>query len=64
VGVVVDTDLVKRVVAVSGERTMKAAVTKALEEFIAIRKGEKQRAALNSAHQGTASSRRGSRRRK
>ena len=30
-----DPDLLDRVVAVSGERTKKAAVTRALEEFIA-----------------------------
>jgi hypothetical protein len=34
----IDPDLIKRALAVSGERTKKAAVTKALEEFIARRK--------------------------
>lgn len=33
----IDPDLLNRAVAVSGERTKKAAVTKALEEFIARR---------------------------
>jgi predicted transcriptional regulator len=33
-----DTDLVDRALAVSGERTRKAVVTRALEEFIALRK--------------------------
>ena len=34
----VDSDLIERALKVSGERTKKAAVTKALEEFIALRK--------------------------
>ncbi len=34
----IDPDLIKRALAVSGERTKKAAVTKALQEFIARRK--------------------------
>jgi len=33
-----DPDLIDRAVAVSGEKTKKAAVTRALEEFIARRK--------------------------
>lgn len=33
-----DPDLIERALAVSGERTKKAAVTKALEEFIARRR--------------------------
>ena len=33
-----DPDLIDRALAVSGERTKKAAVTRALEEFIARRK--------------------------
>ncbi len=33
-----DPDLIDRAVAVSGERTKKAAVTRALEEFIARRR--------------------------
>jgi hypothetical protein len=33
-----DPDLIKRAVEVSGERTKKAAVTRALEEFIARRR--------------------------
>ncbi len=33
-----DPDLVERALAVSGERTKKAVVTRALEEFIALRK--------------------------
>jgi len=33
-----DTDLIERALAVSGERTKKAAVTRALEEFIARRR--------------------------
>jgi len=33
-----DPDLIERAVAVSGERTKKAAVTRALEEFIARRR--------------------------
>jgi len=34
----IDPELIERALAVSGERTKKAAVTKALEEFIARRK--------------------------
>ena len=34
----IDPDLIDRALAVSGERTKKAAVTKALEEFIARRR--------------------------
>ena len=34
----VDSDLIERALKVSGERCKKAAVTKALEEFIALRK--------------------------
>ena len=34
----VDSDLIERALKVSGERTKKAAVAKALEEFIALRK--------------------------
>ena len=34
----IDPDLLERALAVSGERTKKAAVTKALEEFIARRR--------------------------
>jgi hypothetical protein len=34
----IDPDLLERALEVSGERTKKAAVTKALEEFIARRK--------------------------
>jgi hypothetical protein len=34
----VDPELIERALAVSGERTKKAAVTKALEEFIARRR--------------------------
>jgi hypothetical protein len=34
----IDPDLIDRALAVSGERTKKAAVTKALQEFIARRK--------------------------
>ena len=34
----IDPDLLERALAVSGERTKKAAVTRALEEFIARRK--------------------------
>lgn len=34
----IDPDLIERALAVSGERTKKAAVTKALQEFIARRK--------------------------
>ena len=33
----IDPDLIERALAVSGEKTKKAAVTKALEEFIARR---------------------------
>ena len=33
-----DSDLIERALAVSGERTKKAAVTRALEEFIARRR--------------------------
>jgi hypothetical protein len=33
----IDPDLIERALAVSGERTKKAAVTRALEEFIARR---------------------------
>ena len=33
----IDPDLLNRALAVSGERTMKAAVTRALQEFIARR---------------------------
>jgi Arc/MetJ family transcription regulator len=33
-----DSDLIDRVLKVSGERTKKAAVTRALEEFIALRR--------------------------
>ena len=36
-----DPDLIERAVQVSGERTKKAAVTRALEEFIA-RRGQKR----------------------
>lgn len=34
----IDPDLINRALAVSGERTKKGAVTKALEEFVARRK--------------------------
>jgi hypothetical protein len=34
----IDPELIERALAVSGERTKKAAVTKALQEFIARRK--------------------------
>lgn len=34
----IDPKLIERTLRVSGERTKKAAVTKALEEFIALRK--------------------------
>jgi Arc/MetJ family transcription regulator len=34
----IDPDLIEQALAVSGERTKKAAVTKALEEFVARRK--------------------------
>jgi hypothetical protein len=37
----IDPDLLERAVAVSGERTKKAAVTKALQEFIARRQQRK-----------------------
>jgi Arc/MetJ family transcription regulator len=37
----IDPDLLDRAVKVSGERTKKAAVTKALEEFIARRQQKK-----------------------
>lgn len=37
----IDPDLIDRAVEVSGERTKKAAVTRALEEFIA-RRGQKR----------------------
>ena len=40
-GLAIDPDLLKRAIEVSGERTKKAAVTKALQEFIARR--EQQR---------------------
>ena len=40
-----DPDLIDRAVEVSGERTKKAAVTRALEEFIA-RRGQKRRVEL------------------
>lgn len=46
-GVKVDSELVARVVAASGERTIKAAVTKALQEFSAQRTDKKQRDLLN-----------------
>ena len=36
--VAIDADLLERALEVSGERTKKAAVTKALEEFIARRR--------------------------
>ena len=42
--ITINRDLLERVVKVSGERTMKAAVTKALQEFIARRE---QRVMLN-----------------
>lgn len=41
----VDPDLIERALAVSGERTKKAAVTKALQEFIA-RREQKELAGL------------------
>ena len=34
----IDPDLIERALAISGERTKKAAVTRALEEFIARRR--------------------------
>ena len=34
----IDPDLIERALAVSGERTKKAAVTRALEEFVARRR--------------------------
>ena len=37
----IDSDLLERVLKVSGERTKKAAVTKALEEFIARRRQQR-----------------------
>jgi hypothetical protein len=37
----IDPDLLDRALAVSGERTKKAAVTRALEEFIALREQKK-----------------------
>ena len=37
----IDTELIERALAVSGEKTKKAAVTKALQEFIA-RRGQKR----------------------
>jgi Arc/MetJ family transcription regulator len=37
----IDTELIERALEVSGERTKKAAVTKALEEFIARRRQER-----------------------
>ena len=37
----IDPKLIERALKVSGERTKKAAVTKALEEFIALRKQKK-----------------------
>jgi hypothetical protein len=37
----VDPELIERALAVSGERTKKAAVTKALQEFIARREQKK-----------------------
>ncbi len=46
-GVKVDSELVARAVALSGERTIKAAVTKALDEYISLRKSPKQRKLLN-----------------
>ena len=54
-GVLVDSDLVARVVELSGERTKKAAVTKALEEFISLRADPKQRELLNKTRWGRAS---------
>jgi hypothetical protein len=49
-GVMVDSNLVARALELSGERTKKAVVTKALEEFIAYRRTKKQRELLNSCH--------------
>jgi hypothetical protein len=46
-GIVVDSKLVARAVALSGERTKKAAVTKALQEYISQRRNKKQRELLN-----------------
>ena len=37
----IDPELIERALAVSGERTKRAAVTKALEEFIARRRQKK-----------------------
>ena len=37
----IDPELIERALAVSGERTKKAAVTKALEEFVARRRQKK-----------------------
>jgi hypothetical protein len=37
----IDPELIDRALAISGERTKKAAVTKALEEFIARREQER-----------------------
>ena len=37
----IDPELIERALKISGERTKKAAVTKALEEFIALRKQKK-----------------------
>jgi len=37
----IDPDLIERALALSGERTKKAAVTRALEEFIARRRQRK-----------------------
>ncbi|HMK80632.1 MAG TPA: type II toxin-antitoxin system VapB family antitoxin [Xanthobacteraceae bacterium] len=37
----IDSDLIKRALEVSGERTKKAAVTKALQEFVARRQQKK-----------------------
>jgi len=37
----IDSDLLERVLKVSGERTKKAAVTRALEEFIARRRQQR-----------------------
>jgi hypothetical protein len=33
----IDSDLIEQALALSGERTKKAAVTKALQEFVAVR---------------------------
>jgi len=63
-GVVVDTELVERVVALSGERTKKAAVEKALHEFIGRRQTAKQRELLNNSRlTGNASGKKTRRRR-